>query len=87
MFKVIGYKTIDKNGKVLVLLFCVRKASRSGEVGTVCETHFLPPYLVDKVDTYVGQLCKLDFHKFNDRYTLSNVTIIDVSELSALNVD
>lgn len=84
MFKVIGYKVIVKEGKKLVLIYCVRSASREGERGTVCETHFLPPYLIDNVDTYVGQICKLDFHKYNDRYTLSNVTVFDPNSVPSV---
>lgn len=72
--KVLGYKVLNKNDRMLCLISYIRDARKdTGEVGLIAETNFLPPYCIDKVDTYLGQLCTISFHKYNDKYTISNV--------------
>lgn len=81
--KVTGYKIIDKNDKRLCIISYLRDFRQgTSEVGLIAENNFLPPYLVEHVGTYIGQYCVISFHKYNDKYSISNVEVISSDNLN-----
>lgn len=81
--KIVGYKVISKDDKMLCLISFLRESLKDrGEVGLISDTQFIPPYCIDKVDSYVGKICNITYHKYRDKYTISNIDVLDSEALN-----
>lgn len=70
-------KGTTKEGKDFVMISTLRNSRNVNELGAISEQYFLPSYLFEGCESYIGHKALLGFKRYNEKYWLSRVTVID----------